>query len=377
MKELIDGNEACVYAVKLCRVQCVPAYPITPQTELVEKIAQWNAEGKLDVYFNQMDSEHSVLSAALGAEMTGNRTFTSTSCQGLLLMYEILPIVSGTRMPIVMVNGSRAISAPISLWPDHNDFLSCRDHGWIMLAAENNQELLDFIPIAYRTSEHKGVLLPSLVEMDGFILSSTREPVEIPSQEKVDKFLPPLHLEVKLDVDHPKSLGVPVLEAYWVFRERQHQAMHAAARVLDESFKEWAKLTGRKYSEVEEYFSKDAQAVLVMMGANTTIAKAACRNLRKKGKKVGIAKLRVIRPFPEKQLRGALKKAKKVGVFDQNISLGSGGILYAEVKSALSEEGKKVSGFVGGLGGRMLSEKDFEQVFLDLLEGKNGKKWLV
>ncbi len=378
MKELIDGNEATAHAVKLCRVECVPCFPITPQTELMETLAKWVAEEKIDIFLNVVESEHSVLSAAVGAEMTGNRTFTSSGSQGIMLMHEILPIASGTRMPIVMICGSRALSAPIALWPDHNDFLSCRDFGWIMLAAENNQEALDLTVIAYKVGENNKVLLPVLIEMDGFVLGSTREQVDIPSQKTVDSFLPPLRLETRLDTRSPQTLGVPVLHGYMEFKAQVHKAQMNAKNELERAFKEWGKLTKRKYGLVEEFYSKRARTVVVMMGANASIAKQAVLDMRKRGKKVGLVKLRVIRPFPEERLRKALGSAKKVVVVDQNISPGKGGVLYSEVRDALFGGKKTVSNCIVGLGGEPVGVKDFIKVIEDAEKERKGrKKWLV
>lgn len=377
-RELIDGNTACAFAVKLCRVESIPAFPITPQTELMERLAEWNAKGELDAYLNIMDSEHSVLSAAVGSEMTATRTFVSTGSQGLMLMHEVLPIAAGTRMPIVMICGSRALSAPIALWPDHNDFLSCRDFGWLMFSAEINQELLDFICIAYNVSENAKVLLPSLIEMDGFVLSETREPVEIPKQETVDKFLPPLRLEARLDVESPMTLGTPVLEEYQYFKQQMQAAMNNAEQELSKAFKEWKKLTGRAYDFVEKVWMQDAKEAIVIIGANSTIAKAAVRKLRAKGEKVGLVKLRVLRPWPEKSLKEALKKCKRIAVVDQNISLGKNGILYSEVCETFRNEGKVLANYIAGIGGKHLGIQDFEKIFEDLKKAKDGeKKWLI
>jgi len=695
-RELIDGNTACAFAVKLCRVESVPAFPITPQTELMERLAEWTAAGKLDAYLNVMESEHSVLSAAVGSEMTETRTFVSSGSQGLMLMHEILPIAAGTRMPIVMVCGSRAISAPIALWCftedaevlmadlsykkissvkegdvilgmknsclvpskvkktfehesndivkiktpkfeiectkdhkfyhhpththwvqakslknkelkwigwgfdenaeykkgwlkgvidgdgcwssvkvkgrkysrfeihvndreiierlvkycieagfrirehkyrekmgqfgaiiseskeaerfkeflkennghdfcrgylggiydaegtgpyakrksiriynknaeiiqkieafseiiglnckkyfddeqvahllisnapeffvkcfpatmrkrnnifnstykaiktkikidyilpiqekktvynletetnnyfvngflvhncDHNDFLSCRDFGWLMLSAEINQELLDFIIIAYKVGENKNVLLPTLIEMDGFVLSETREPVEIPKQETTDKFLPALKLEAKLDVEKPMTLGTPVLEEYQYFKEQMQTAQANALKEFEKAFKEWKALTGRGYGFVEKVWMEDARLAIVMIGANATIAKAAVRKLRSEGKKVGLLKLRVLRPWPEKTIKKALKNCKKIAVVDQNVSLGKNGILYNEICETLKDEKKIVSNYIAGLGGKHLSIEDFENIFKDLEKAKSSeKKWLT
>ncbi len=374
--EILDGNRAAAVAVKLARVKCVPCFPITPQTELIETIAQWKANNEIDVEFNQLESEHSVLSAALGSQMTGARTFTATSSQGLLYMHEVLPIVSGTRNPLVMVNVSRGLSAPVNLWPDHNDFLAMRDSGWIMFSCETNQEVLDSIIMAYKIAENEKVLLPVLINMDGFIHSYTRTQVEIPKQSLVDKFLPKLNLKVRLDVNKPKTLGTSAMEHYMFFRSQLHKAQIDSKNIIKKVQAEWFKLTKRKYDVVEKYKLNDAKAAIVMIGANTTIAKSAIDKLRKKGKKIGLLRIRLIRPFPEKEIQNALKNIKKIAILDQNISPGQSGILYTETKGILDK--KIVSNYIIGLGGNLISEKDLIQVFLEVLKStKEQRKWLL
>ena len=361
--EILDGNAAAAYAAILARVQCIPCFPITPQTEMIETIAKWKANGKTNIEFNQVDSEHSVISAALGAQMTGARTFTASSSQGLMLMHEILPIVAGTRMPMVMLNVSRGLSAPITLWPDHNDFLAMRDSGWIMICCETNQEVLDTIIMSFKIAENKEVLLPVLVNMDGFIHSYTRTEVKIPMQKKIDKFLPKPNQKYRLDVKKPMTLGAGAMGGYYPFFKSQiHAAQLKALDVIKDVQKQWKAITGRSYSVVEEYKTKNAKAVLVIMGANSTIAKAAVDSLRKQGHAVGILRLRVIRPLPRKDIQKALKNIKHISVFDQNIAPGSGGILHPEIKSCLFEDDKIVSSYIGGLGGKPVSQKDYEKI---------------
>lgn len=370
MKDLMDGNTTAAWAVKLARVKCVPCFPITPQTELIETLAKWKSEGKWNGEFRTMESEHGVLAAALGAEMTGARTFTATSSQGLELMHEVLPIVSGTRNPLVMVNVSRGISAPITLWTDHNDFLSVRDCGWLMFCCETNQEVLDTIIMAYKISENKNVLLPSLVNMDGFIHSYTRMEVDIPDQKKIDKFLPKLNLKIKVDVDNPLSLGVPVMDEYSFFRVNLHKAQLNALHVIKKVQKEWAKFTKRKYDLVESYKLSDADVALVGMGANATVMKAAIDSLRNKGIRVGLLRLRVIRPLPKDEIYNMLKDIKKIAVIDQNISPGIGGIMFPEIKSCLYDSDAIVCNYVAGLGGKPISQQIYEKFALETLKTK-------
>ncbi|MBT4175088.1 hypothetical protein HOC80_00560 [archaeon] len=373
--ELLDGNQCAAWGARLARVQYVPCYPITPQTEIIETIAQWKADGEFKGLFEQVDSEHSVLSAALGSAATGARTFTASSSQGLLLAHEIFPNISGTRLPMVYVNVSRAVSAPISLWCDHSDVLSVRDFGWIMLVCETNQEVLDSVIMSYKISEDKKIVLPVLVNMDGFVHSFTREQVVIPKQKMVDKFIPKQDLKIKLDVRNPKSMAVPVLHGYMYFRSQVHRAMLDSVSVIKKVHSDWYKLTGRKYDFFEGYKLSGAKEVIVMMGSYTTIAKNAVDQLRKKGRKVGLLRIRVLRPFNEILFKKMLKGVKHVGVVDQSIAPGLSGILFSEVRGMLPSV--KVSNYIGGLGGKDVSDKEFIEIFDDLKKGKEVRKWLM
>lgn len=379
MKNLLDGNKSAAIAARLARVMAVPCFPITPQTEIIETIQKWKANGEFKGEFTQVESEHSVMSAAIGAAMTGARTFTATSSQGLLLMHEMLPIASGTRTPMVMVNVSRALSAPITLWPDHNDILAMRDSGWITFVCETNQEVLDSVLIGYKVGEDPKITLPVIVNMDGFIHSYTREIVEVPDQKVVDKFLPKeMKLEIKLDVKNPKTLGIPVMAEYIKYRSQLHKAMLDSFAVIKKAQSDWKRLTGRKYDIVESYKLKDADVALVIMGPNTTIARSAVDNLRKKGKKVGLLRIRLYRPFPEKEIKEALAGIKKVVIADQSICPGMSGILYPEIKMALYGSNALVSNYIVGLGGAMLTDQSFMQIFDEVLKSKEElRKWLM
>lgn len=377
--DILDGNMCAAWAARLARVECIPVFPVTPQTEQIETFAKWHTKKEWDFIFDQVESEHSVGSAAFGASITGARTYTATSSQGLFLMHEMLPIISGSRTPVVMSLVARALSAPISLWPDHNDLLAMRDSGWITFICETNQEVLDLTILAFKISEDKKIMLPALVCMDGFIHSYTRTEVDVPEQKLVDTFLPKPDWEVKLDVNNPMSLSVPAMGLeYMRFRAQLHRAMLDSFDVIRKTFKDWQKLTKRKYDFVEKYQLDDAKVAIVSIGANTTIAKACVDSLRKKGKKVGLLKILLYRPFPEKEIQEALKGIKHIAVVDQNICPGMSGILYPEIKAALSNSGATVSNYIIGLGGNFVAEKDYAMIFDDVVKAKKEvRRWVM
>jgi pyruvate ferredoxin oxidoreductase alpha subunit len=332
----------------------------------------------------RMDSEHSVMSAAVGASAAGSRVFTATSSQGLLLMQEMLYIASGLRLPIVMANVSRGISAPITLWSDHNDFLSMLNTGWIMFHAQDNQEVLDSLIMAYKISEDKNVLLPSVVNMDGYVLSYTDEPVIVPEQGAVDKFLG------KYEPDHaffkpgrPLIQGSAVLNGrdYTYFRKQHTKACHNALDVAKKVCKQWKRATNHDYGLTESFMLKDAEVALVTQGSISTTAKAAVMQMRKVGIKAGLLRLRLIRPFPEEEVAAALKHVKAVAVVDKNVSPGKGGIMYPEIKAALYDfNGPIVSGFITGLGGSPESPQLFSKIvdyaYDDIQSGKGGIRFV-
>ncbi|MEM5793547.1 MAG: pyruvate ferredoxin oxidoreductase [Candidatus Aenigmatarchaeota archaeon] len=382
MKELMDGNEAGAWGARLAKVKVVPNFPVTPQTELIETLAQWKTEGLFKGDFLDVESEHSVMSAAVAASATGVRTFTATSSQGLLLMHEVLYIASGLRLPIVMINVSRGVSAPITLWNDHNDILGMRDCGWIIFFAENNQEVLDLTIQAFKIAEDPKVLLPCVINLDGFVLSYTREPVEIPSQKDVDKFLPPYKPLVYLDTRKPMNIGVAVLEEYMDFRLQQQAAMENALEIIKKTFNDWEKIFGRKYEVIEKFMMDDAVIALVSVGAMTSTAKAAVLEARKKGIKVGLVRILVYRPFPFKELEDALNDVVGIGVCDQNIAPGFGGILYHDIRSLMYGYKRVVNDYILGLGGRAVTMEKYVEIIEDLLEctqkGEEGKvKYIV
>jgi len=366
MMEIITGNAAVATAVKLCNVDYIPAYPITPQTEIVELLSKWISEGSMGAKFVMFESEHSMITAAGAASLTGARTFTASSSQGLLYAFEMLYNLAGWRAPIVLANVSRAVAAPITMEPDHNDVLAARDSGFIQIHAETCQEVLDSVIMAYKIAEDNRVRLPAIVNLDGFYLSFTREPVSIPEQNQINDFLPeykPIH--GYLNAQNPISLAVAVLSssAYSYFKYQLHLASLNALKVHEEVSKEFEKIFGRKYNAIEEYMLEDADYVIVMTNSFATIGKAAIKKLHDAGKKVGLLKIRLIRPFPREEVAAKLKGKKGVAVFDQNVSVGSGGILYPEIVNALyhnSERPKAIVSFIGGLGGKRISLSEFK-----------------
>ncbi len=373
-KTLMDGNAAAAWGARLSRVQVVPNFPVTPQTEIIETLAGWSASRKWRGRFLPVESEHSVLSAAVASSATGARVFTGSSSQGLELMHEVMYIASGMRLPIVMMNVARALSAPITLWPDHNDFLDQRDAGWLMFACERNQEVLDTVIQAFRVSEDTRVMLPSLINLDGFILSYTREPTAIPEQKKVDRFLPRYKPKVYLDPKNPMALGIGVMKEYSYFRSQCHLAQKNALSVIRDAQTQFGRKFGRRYSLVEPYMMEGAKAAIVTMGANTTIARSAVKALRKRGKKIGLLRLRLIRPFPEAEIRKALSGLDAVGVVDQNLAPGRGGIMHPEIKAALYDTRIPVSSFIISLGGKHISGKEFETICEKTLATARTKK---
>ncbi len=366
---MMTGNLAAAWGARLAEVDYVPAFPITPQTEIVEALADWCGRGELAARFVTLDSEHSMMTAAGAAAATGARVFTATSSQGLLYAFEVLYTVVGWRVPLVLVNVSRALAAPITLEPDHNDVLSARDSGFLQIHAETCQEVLDSVLMAYRIAEDERVCLPVIVNMDGFYLSFTREPVVRPEPEQVRAFLPPYrpsHLGFKASA--PQALGVAVLGGapYSYFRHQMHLAAGNALEVHQEAAADFARLWGRRYDLVEGYRLEEAEDVLVMSNAFATKGKAAVDAARARGRKVGLLRLRVIRPWPAAAIAAALRGRRGVAVLDQNLAPGSGGILFQEIAATLYHEPgrpRALCSFVGGLGGKNIAAAEFEAIF--------------
>jgi pyruvate ferredoxin oxidoreductase alpha subunit len=374
-RDLLTGNAAAAWAARLADVDYVPAYPITPQTEIIESLARWIARGELRARMVTMDSEHSMLAAAGAAAATGARVFTASSSQGLLYALEMLYTVAGWRVPLVLVNVARALSAPITLEPDHNDVLAARDTGFLQIHTETCQEVLDSILMAYRLAEHADVLLPAMVNLDGFYLSFTREPVELPEQDAVRAFLPayaPTH--ARFSASHAMAQGVAVLggSGYTFFKYQMQRAAEAALAAHDAVAAEFRERFGRTYGVVDGYQLDDAEWVIVMTNSFSTVGKAEVARLRQGGEKVGLLRLRLIRPFPHATIAQLLSGRRAVAVIDQNISVGKGGILFAEVKSALPTcAAPPLASFIGGLGGRRFRSEEFDQILAVLRETEN------
>ncbi len=362
-------------AVAQCKVDVIAAYPITPQTHIVEHLSELVANGELDAEYITVESEHAAMSACIGAYAAGARTFTSTAAQGLLLMYENLFIASAFRLPIVMVIANRSVSAPISIWNDHSDVMTMRDAGWIQTFAENGQEAVDLIYHAYKVAEK--ALLPVAVNIDGFTLSHVVEPVELLDQELVDKFIPPLRMKYKLDPRNPITMGaIGIPEIYTEAKKAEDEALKASYKIIVKAWKDFEKLTGRKYSPVETYMMEDAEVCLIIMGSLAETAMNAVNKLRKKGKKVGLLRFRLWRPFPYKDFIKAIGKVKAIGVVDRAVShCSTGGPVGIEVRSALyfSNKRPRVVNFIAGLSGRDVTVEDFEEMFEKTYEALSKK----
>lgn len=360
-----EVSVAVAEAVASCDVDVVSAYPITPQTHIVERLAELVNNGELDAEYLLVESEHAAMSACIGAAATGARTFTSTSAQGLLLMYETLFIASGLRLPIVMVVVNRSVSAPISIWNDHSDIMTMRDAGWIQTFAENGQQAVDLIYHAYKVAEK--TLIPVAVNLDGFIVSHVVEPVELLEKELVKKYLPPLKMKYKLDPKNPITIGaIGVPEIYTEAKKSLDEALKASYQTIVNAWKTFEKLTGRKYQPIESYQMDDAEVGMVIMGSLAETAMNAVDHLRKKGKKVGLIRIRLWRPFPMRDFIKAIGKVKVLCVVDRAVShCATGGPVGIEVRSALYQSNKRprVVNFVAGLSGRDVTVEDFAEMF--------------
>ncbi len=368
----MEASIAMAEAVGLCDADVVSAYPITPQTHIVEHLSELVANGELDANFVPVESEHSAMSVCCGSSAAGARTYTATSSQGLALMHEILFIAPALRLPIVMAVANRSLSGPISIWNDHSDIMAERDIGWIQVFVENAQEAIDLTIWSFRIAEDKRVSLPTIVNFDGFILSHMIEPVLMPDREQVQDFLPPFEPLQRLDIDNPVSMGpVGIPDVYTEAKYVQHKLLTDAYGPIVETFGELEKHFGRKYRPVETYRADDADVLLLTMGALGETAMTAVDERRKRGQKVGLIKLRLFRPFPYKDLLNAIGDKPVLGVMDRAVSFGGPvGPVASEVKAALFSARKHplVPEFIVGLGGRDTSIADFHSIFDDLFE---------
>jgi pyruvate ferredoxin oxidoreductase alpha subunit len=364
-------------AVKMANADCIAAYPITPQTHIVEHLSQLVADGELDAEFIPVESEHSALSVCAGTSAVGARTFTATSSQGLALMHEILFIVSAMRLPIVMAVANRALSAPLSIWNDHSDVMASRDCGWIQIFTENGQEVFDQTLCAFRIAEDHRVLIPTIINLDGFTLSHVVEPLYLVDQELVDKFLPPYKPLFTLHPDKPLTMGAfGMPEVYAEAKKAQEVALRNSYSVILEVWKEWGDLTGRHYQPMETYRMEGAKIALLTMGCFGEIAMGAVDHMRENGIPVGLLKLRLWRPFPFEEIRKSVQGLETLVVMDRALSFGGvGGPVCSEIKTALYQQSKrpKIFSFIGGLGGRDVAPEQFEEMIQQALKMKRKR----
>jgi pyruvate/2-oxoacid:ferredoxin oxidoreductase alpha subunit len=367
-RRLLTGNHAAAYGAMLARAQVISAYPITPQTTIVELLSELVASGRLDAEFLTVESEHSAMAACVGAAAAGARTYTATSGQGLALMHEMLHWAAGARLPVVLSNASRAMAPPWSIWSEQGDVLSQRDTGWMMLFAETVQEALDHVLWAYRVAEQ--AYLPAMVAMDAFILTHTSEPLVVHDQGAVDAYLPPFAPLYDLDPAEPRAYGgLANRDHFFEFRHKLYETHELASRLLVEAGEEFGEILGTVHTPVEAWMMDDADVVLVSAGAMTSNVRLAVRELRQRGIKAGLLRLVAFRPFPFDLVRHHLAGRSKVAVLDRNMSPGHSGIFAAEIRSALSgmADAPRVTGYVIGIGGRDVRVEDVVAVAEDVV----------
>jgi pyruvate ferredoxin oxidoreductase alpha subunit len=373
----LTGNEAIAYAAKQCDVDVVSAYPITPQTIIVEKYSEYVADGEVDTEFINVESEHSALSACIGASLTGARVFTATASQGLALMHELLYIASSLRCPIVMGVANRALSAPLNIHGDHSDMMGSRDCGWIQIFAENAQEAYDWTIQAFKLSEDPEVLLPSAVNIDGFIISHSMEAVEVLEDEAVRAFLPPRSGACAVDPNKPSTIGpVALPDYYFEFKRQQAELMKRVPAALDRVCRGFAKISGRRYGRIQSYGMEDARTAIICMGSAAGTAKHVAKALRERGERVGVVKVWLYRPFPADDIARELEGLRSVIVMDRAISFGAPfGPLCSDVIGAIYGRMPKlrILNAIYGLGGRDVTARDIEGVYREGLKMAGAK----
>ncbi|MCX6640640.1 MAG: pyruvate ferredoxin oxidoreductase [bacterium] len=379
MQKVLTGNQAVAWGVMRARAQVVSAYPITPQTSIIEELADLVSEGKLDASFIKVESEHSALAGCIGASLTGARSFTATSAQGLALMHELIHWAAGARLPIVLADVNRAMAPGWTIWTDQNDTLSQRDTGWLQFYCESNQEVLDTALQAFKIAET--IKLPVMLVLDAFYLSHTAEAIDIPEAPEVDAFLPPYRADIKVDVDNPRAFGgMTGVDVYMEFRYMQQEAMNDALRVSAEVDREFAQHFGRSYGLIEPYRCEDAEAVIVTSGTVTSTARDVIDEWRDRGEAVGLLKIRTFRPFPIALVRDALRGIPKVGVIDRNICPGFGGIFAQEIKASMYDMEERfrpaIYGFIAGLGGRDITPKTITEILEKTLHPEKTERHL-
>lgn len=377
---IMTGNEAVAMGVKLARARFISAYPITPQTTIVEKLAEMIANRELDSRYVEVESEHSAMAAVMASELTGLRSYTATSSHGLLYMHEMLHWTAGQRLPVVMSVVNRAIGPPWNIWSDQSDTMNQKDTGWMQVYCESNQEALDTILMGYKIAENSEVMLPLMTMEDAFVLSHTTEPVNVPGQNVVDYFLPELNLGFKIDADRPMGYGSystpdgPFME----LKKDMHDSMEKARKVIRKVTKEFASAMDRDYSGlIEEYMMDGADYAIIASGSLASTGKYVVQRMREKGVNVGLIRIRFFRPFPVEELREALKGLKGAGIIDRSISFGDGGNTYLEVSSSLyGGNYTPLYGFVAGLGGRDVKIEDFEEMISIMRNKEPGNYWV-
>jgi len=374
----IESSLAIAEAVKLANTDVIAAYPITPQTHIVEGLAEMVANGELDAEYIPVESEHSAMSACLGSSAVGARTFTATAGQGLILMHEVLLVAASMRLPIVMTVANRALSGPLNVWGDQSDAMITRDSGWIQIFVENGQQAFDQVLCAFHIAEHPDVLLPTIINVDGFHVSHVIESVEMLDQKTVDGFLPPYKHPYALDPDNPVTLGCfAAPNMYTETRKDLDMAVRNSRKVILDVWRKWGDLTGRYYKPIETYKADKAETLLVTTGGYSENAMDAIDKLQDEGKKVGLVRVRLWRPFPYEDFIHALSGAGNVIVFDRAISLGGPAPICSEIRAALYSADRKprIASVVGGLGGRDVSPADFEKIIdLGLGQIKAGRE---
>ncbi|HTY46462.1 MAG TPA: pyruvate ferredoxin oxidoreductase [Methanomassiliicoccales archaeon] len=374
--KVLSADHAVAWAVRLARAEVIPAFPITPQTLIMEQLSEFINDGEFDADFIPAESEHSVMSIAVGASAGGVRTFTATASQGLAFMHEMLYAGPPNRLPVVMVNVNRSLGAATGIWLEHNDSMPERESGWMQVYVEDSQEALDMTIQAFRIAEDRRVMIPMMVCLDGFVLSHTVERVEVPDQYDVDKFLPKFAPLNVLDPEDPKMINPIVPPEYAMeMRYQLDRAMDGARSVIGEVDEAFAEKFGRRYGGLfDRYQIEDAEFALITLGTATTTARRVVDELRAQGKKAGLIKLRFMRPFPESELREATKELKALGAFDRSVSFNSYGPVFTEVRNALYGCRVKVTDHIGGLGGRDLTVDEVRDMFANLERCARGEK---
>jgi pyruvate/2-oxoacid:ferredoxin oxidoreductase alpha subunit len=378
MKQVISGNHAVAYGAMLARAQVISAYPITPQTQIVEMLSELCATGQLKAKFIKVESEHSAMAACIGASMAGARAFTATSAQGLALMHELIHWAANARLPIVMADVNRAMGPGWSIWTDQNDSLSQRDTGWLQLYCESNQEVLDTIIQSFKIAET--INLPVMVVLDAFVLSHTSEPVDISDIKLVDRFLPSYKPKFKLDINDPHAFGGLVTPDHnFELKYKIQEAMESAIPVIQKADRDFQKILGRSYGIIEPYRCNNADIILVTSGTITSTSRDVIDEYRKQGKKIGLLKIKLFRPFPGKQIINVLSKAKKVAVIDRNIGYGVGGIFCQEIKAAFGTEAKHPTffNFITGIGGRDVTPATIKEIITYTQQHKEPKDNII